>query len=388
LGGHLHFDQVPPRSWEHFEELCADTFQEEFQDPTLVRNGRTGQAQHGVDIVARHGALWVGIQCKKKSPWPPKSVTIGELDAEVEKAKAFRPALRMFFFVSTALEDEAVGRRARQLTRKHRKRGLFDVVVIGWSELVRRATRHNLVASKHFGSHASGPLSPLLASWTTTDGKLSLSDRELAVSTREIIHDLDDFPNGRITLRQTEAEDLQFVIKRLQAKSGRVLKKREAVLDLRDQLKRLRDREASAVAGLMLLFGHKVLRDLVRAAWQGEAPLLVRSFVEQALDPDFGIVTGLEKIRIYPPGLEPSDAVAVFIPGADIVAVKNHHSELKKRYPKLRTDNVGELPERIRFQHALPAMIRTAIRALEAGTPVERLERERWFEMSEWRMTC
>ena len=38
---HVHFEQAPPRSWDQFEELCADTFQEEWQDSTLVRHGRT-----------------------------------------------------------------------------------------------------------------------------------------------------------------------------------------------------------------------------------------------------------------------------------------------------------------------------------------------------------
>src|SRR6266404_5856425 len=100
---HVHFDQAPPRSWDQFEELCADTFQEEWQDSTLVRHGRAGQPQHGVDIVGRDGAIWpVGIQCKRKSVWPVSEVTTDELDEEVKKAKKFKPALKVFYLISTA----------------------------------------------------------------------------------------------------------------------------------------------------------------------------------------------------------------------------------------------------------------------------------------------
>lgn len=64
----VHFEHAPPKSWDHFEEICADIFQREWRDNALVRHGRAGQKQHGVDIVGRVGAVWpVGVQCKKKS---------------------------------------------------------------------------------------------------------------------------------------------------------------------------------------------------------------------------------------------------------------------------------------------------------------------------------
>jgi hypothetical protein len=59
LSLHVHQEYAPPRSWEQFEELCADIFQSIFNDPTLVRNGRSGQRQNGVDIVCRDGAVLV-----------------------------------------------------------------------------------------------------------------------------------------------------------------------------------------------------------------------------------------------------------------------------------------------------------------------------------------
>jgi hypothetical protein len=62
---------------------------------TLVRHGRAGQRQHGVDIVGKNEAIWpVGIQCKRKSVWPVSVVTTHDLDKEVEKAKEFKLTLK------------------------------------------------------------------------------------------------------------------------------------------------------------------------------------------------------------------------------------------------------------------------------------------------------
>lgn len=295
MNGYVHFDLAPPRSWDHFEELCADTFQEEWQDATLVRHGRAGQAQHGVDIVGRIGAVWpVGLQCKKKTRWPVKEVRTSELDEEVEKAKNFNPPLQAFYLISTAPDDQPLQEHARIITDRHKQQGLFSVSVLGWGELVRRATRHNNVAAKHFGPFSTGPATPLLATWRAANAKLLMNDDELAISIKELIHDLIDYPAGRIILRQQETEDLLFQITNRQAAETDTLADRIAVVDLRDKLKILRDRERAVAAGLQLLLGHKDMRDYVRIVWEKDAPLLIRSFVEQELDPDGSNVTGLE----------------------------------------------------------------------------------------------
>lgn len=388
VSNHVHFDQAPPKSWDQFEELCADTFQEEWQDSALVRHGRAGQAQHGIDIVGRAGALWpIGIQCKKKSVWPAKLVTTGELDDEVEKAKIFKPALKAFYLISTAPDDQPLQEHARGITERHQKQGLFTVAVIGWRDLVRRATRHHHVATKHFGSHSSGPASPLLATWRASATKLLLCPRELGIAIREVTHDLIDFPEGRIVLRQQESEDLLFQIKELQAVDSLSFKGREAVLALRDKFKIERDREAAVVAGLRLLLGHKTLRDYVRVVWKEEAPLLVRSFVEQGLDPRLSDVTGLEKIRLHPPGLSDNQAVAVFMPGSDVMSIWDHQQQLRNRYPRLSTENIDELPKPIKFRYAIPAVVRTVVSKMEEGVLLEEIERRQWFDMFAWRTT-
>ncbi len=378
------FDHAPPRSWDQFEELCADTFQEEWQDPALVRHGRAGQAQHGVDIVGRAGAIWpIGIQCKKKSAWPVKEVTIAELDDEVEKAKEFRPALKAYYLVTTSPDDQPLQEHARLITERHETQGLFTVAVIGWAELVRRATRHHPVAAKHFGSHSTGPASPLLATWRSSAGKLLLNDRELRIAIREVIHDLIDFPAGRIVVRQQETENLLLSIKEHQSTES--LDDREATLELRDKLKIERDREAAAVAGLRLLLGDKDLRDYVRVVWEDESALLIRSFVEQALYPYLRDVTGLEKMRIFPPEAGDDEGIALYISASEFSSIFRHHAELRRKFPDLKTDNISELPTSVKFIYAIPEVVRTIVHNINEGVSLEQMKRRRWLDMHKWR---
>jgi hypothetical protein len=257
---------------------------------------------------------------------------------------------------------------------------------------VRRATRHQLVAAKHFGSYAAGPASPLLATWRASAGKLLLDDRELGIAIRELIHDLRDYPAGRIVFRQKESEDLLFQIKQLQATGGQSLDEREAVLELRDKLKVRRDREHTVVAGLMLLFGHKDLKDYV-TVWEREAPLFVRSFVEQQIDPDLGIMRGvepLEKIWLHPPGYVHAPgylenlSLSLCMPPADIQAIFDHWRSLTQRYPEPPTNNINELPNDVRFRHAVPRVIREIVSEMGRGVPLEELERRKWLDISVW----
>lgn len=353
----------------------------------LVRNGRNGQKQHGVDIIGRDGAHYpVGIQCKRKSVWPPTRITVQELDAEVTAADGFAPALKAFYLVTTASPDPALLQHVRNINQARELSGQFQVAVIGWDELVRRATRHPLVAGKHFGSHSSQPAAPLLSTWSAQGGTLMMSDEELAVSIREIIQDLRDFPQGRLVFRQAETEALLLEIKDAQGTGGDLtVAQRTAVLDLRDRLEAQEFREQSIVAGLRLLLGDRILRDYVHGVWDEHSPLLIRSFIEQGIDPNLSSVTGLEQIRLLPPGGQ-HDIVPIYVPAAEIASVNKHRRKLKKRFPNLDTKNVYELPKPLKFGQAIPAILRRILREVDEGTSVEDLRQAQWLDMLAWQI--
>ena len=141
----------PPPSWDKFEEICADLFARIWTDDQLVRYGREGQRQNGVDIYGKHNGADGGVQCKGKRDWPPTTLTTIEIDAEVEKAKVFTPRLTTYIFATTADNDVHVIDHVNAISTRHAQQGLFRVTVFGWRELTRRFYDYPELLEKHFG---------------------------------------------------------------------------------------------------------------------------------------------------------------------------------------------------------------------------------------------
>ncbi|WP_439408578.1 hypothetical protein ACNJX9_09640 [Bradyrhizobium sp. DASA03076] len=95
----------PPPSWDKFEEICADLFSRIWKDNQLVRYGRAGQRQHGVDIYGKDDGADAAVQCKGKRDWPTTKLTIPEIDAEIQEAKKFEPPLTTYILATTADND-------------------------------------------------------------------------------------------------------------------------------------------------------------------------------------------------------------------------------------------------------------------------------------------
>lgn len=126
----------PPMYWQQFEDLCLSVFREAWADSTAQENGRLGQPQHGTDIWGTVQGRFVGVQCKGKDVGLGSSVNEDELRKEVEKAKAFTPALTKWTLATTAPKDASVEEVARQITAEHQAQGLFEVRVLGWGDLI------------------------------------------------------------------------------------------------------------------------------------------------------------------------------------------------------------------------------------------------------------
>jgi len=230
---HILADYPPPRSWDQFEELCADVFQSSWQDPAMVRHGRAGQRQDGVDIVGRNGAIYpIGLQCKRRSSWPVSRLTTKQIDQEVLAAQNFRPKLMAFYILTTAPDDTTLQSHVREINKSQP----FEVVLLGWSEILRRALKDPQVAEKHFGPKGSASRSPLLGTWQTKQGQLEKGSAELSLDFQELWEDFQDWPNGHIIIRDRETDDL---IERIAAigESPLSKKKRKERLALRQQLR-------------------------------------------------------------------------------------------------------------------------------------------------------
>jgi hypothetical protein len=377
---HIHVEHVPPKTWQQFEELCADTFSADWSDPALLRHGRGGQRQHGVDIVAHRGNQSpVGLQCKRKSRWPVERLTVADVDKEVAQALKFRPKLKSFYILTTAPDDAKVQAHARKITARHQRKGLFDVNILGWSEIVRLATLHSTVADKHFGPGGGASRAPLLATWFTSKGRLELAGEDLFLTCRELVHDLRDFPEGRVVLRQRESDDL---VAKLAIYDGRTLTiaERKKRLELRDKLGSLERKEEWIFDGLKLLFTDKTLspwnaEDLARAA---------AGFVNRELDNSF-IDPDTIKMRFTCPR-NTEIYRDTYLSKSQVASINALRAKRDKRFGRKRhTDTIMEMPDEIRGGEAIPAALAEILRQIEDGRSLEDMRKQGILDLGLWR---
>ena len=130
----------PPSNWQDFERLCFDLFSRIWKTNDAEMHGRAGQPQAGVDVYGtdRLETCFVGVQCKGKDSNYGNPLSAKELREEVDKAKSFDPHLDVFILATTAPNDTTIQKVARELTQKHKRPGLFEVRVVGWTTLRQR----------------------------------------------------------------------------------------------------------------------------------------------------------------------------------------------------------------------------------------------------------
>jgi tetratricopeptide (TPR) repeat protein len=140
--------------WQKFERLCRDLWAELWGDPNTQLNGRSGQAQAGVDVFGRRNATnkYSGVQCKRRDNVADDAeITEEELRGEVDKAKSFVPALSGEFVLAfTGKRDAKIQAVARTITQAHAALGLFEVVVCSWDDIQERLGEHPEVVAKHY----------------------------------------------------------------------------------------------------------------------------------------------------------------------------------------------------------------------------------------------
>jgi hypothetical protein len=148
---------APPRDWPDFENLCLAIFRAEWSDPLALKNGRTGQPQHGVDVYGsprpERDTIY-GVQCKGKDRLYDAKATVAELHEELSKAEKFSPGLAHWIFATSAARDGALQKAARELSAKRVREGLFQVTVLGWEDIQFILARHPDVVEDFYPEHA------------------------------------------------------------------------------------------------------------------------------------------------------------------------------------------------------------------------------------------
>lgn len=127
-----------PTDWSAFERLCRDLWARVWDNAELQLNGRTGQAQSGVDVfgnIKKQTGNTGGIQCKKRDLFVDDSLTVDELSGIVEEAKTFNPTLREFVIAYTGKRNTALQEEARKISDANQGQGLFSVRVCSWDDI-------------------------------------------------------------------------------------------------------------------------------------------------------------------------------------------------------------------------------------------------------------
>ena len=136
-----------PKSWDEFEDICLSSFKLRWSSPTLVKHGRQGQPQNGVDIFGEDNlGLFVGIQCKIKET----ELTEMNIMQEIAKAEKFNPKLRVLYFATTAPSDVKIQSIIRLVSANRVSAKKFPIGIFFWNDIIQELANNEAVFAKHF----------------------------------------------------------------------------------------------------------------------------------------------------------------------------------------------------------------------------------------------
>ena len=137
-----------PKSWDEFEDICADLLKCMWSDPYVVRNGRSGQRQHGVDIYGKpvhfhlkgRGNETAGAQCKRV-----EALTEEDIKNEIEQATEFKPSLEEYLLLTTLKRDAGLQEYVRTQDWE-----INRVEILFWEDLSLQFSESDELLKKHF----------------------------------------------------------------------------------------------------------------------------------------------------------------------------------------------------------------------------------------------
>ena len=118
--------------------MCAALYELLWSDPGLMRVGRSGQEQSGVDILGHNGTHRIGIQCKH---YVRTKFTFNTVAIDVKKADEANVEIQHLLFATTAPSNAKVVKAVADLSDQRRSAGKFTVSVAFWGDLCERIRR-------------------------------------------------------------------------------------------------------------------------------------------------------------------------------------------------------------------------------------------------------
>ena len=136
-----------PKSWDEFEDISADVIKKIWKSDYIIRNGRSGQRQNGVDIFGKPSKFkgdYCGVQCKNKS------ITLTEIKEEIIKAEDFKPQLKELVFTIGSERDVNLQEEFRILDSERIKENKFSTQILFWDDICLILADYPDLMEKHF----------------------------------------------------------------------------------------------------------------------------------------------------------------------------------------------------------------------------------------------
>lgn len=163
-----------PVSDDDFEAMCCVLYAKVWGVSGLMRVGRSGQAQFGVDILGYDGRQSVGIQCKA---YTTTKFTLATVIKDVDEADKAGLQIRLLLFATTAPARAETVRAVHELSEQRRACGLFTVSVDFWSSICSHIRLHPEVGRAFVPNF---PGSTLLTVAETVDQVLAITTANAA----------------------------------------------------------------------------------------------------------------------------------------------------------------------------------------------------------------
>lgn len=137
----------PPANWQDFQNLLIDIAKVKFDENSVQEYGRQGQAQNGIDVFAKDSmGNNIGIQCKETKN---RTITIAIVNSEIEKAKSFKPNIKLFIIATTARIDNKLQDHVNELNDLQKQP--FQVQIWFWDTLNQDINRFHSVMATSYG---------------------------------------------------------------------------------------------------------------------------------------------------------------------------------------------------------------------------------------------
>ncbi|OAJ52031.1 hypothetical protein A6V36_18025 [Paraburkholderia ginsengiterrae] len=130
-----------------FEQLCANVYGAVFKDPLPSINGRSGQSQHGIDVLVRtRSERAVAIQCKR---YDLKALTPEVLEEDIRKLDASTWDVGTLIFATTAERDTHLLQWTEELSSQRMAESKFAVQVEFWGDICNHICAHDSLRQQY-----------------------------------------------------------------------------------------------------------------------------------------------------------------------------------------------------------------------------------------------